>query len=479
MKHIISAMIVALCVLQAPAGVKLPSLISHNMMLQQQTDARLWGKAKPGSKVTVQASWLDKEISAKAASDSTWQLRISTPAATKEPQTLRFSDGDGAPVEVSNILIGEVWYASGQSNMEMPVKGYPSQPVEGSLETILKAKKDRPIRVFNVPRRLAAVPQTDSPGHWSENSPAEVAEASATAYFFADYLNDMLDIPVGIVTAYWGGTRIQGWMPAELLQKNGFDVSLVGEGKPDPDSAKVPTSLFNGMASTVLPYTFKGMLWYQGEGNAIEPEVYARLFPQFVTDMRTRFENPDMPFYYVQIAPFVHYTDWGVPANRVANLRLAQSRLLSEVPNTGMVVTMDIGDAHKIHPENKKEVGRRLALWALAKDYGMNGFAYSGPVYKSSEIKDGSIYISFDNAAGGAAPYGINIEGFEIAGEDGVYHDALAEVNYVNGVVRVWSKDVPAPVKARYAFGQCPSGNLTDTFGLPASPFTTSGQFED
>lgn len=478
--RLISSGLLAAAALTAQAEVTFPSVVSDNMVLQQQTDARIWGKAKAGSKVKVVTSWDGKKhpYTVTADRDGRWQVKLNTPAATAEPQTITVTDPDGSKT-LSNVLIGEVWYCSGQSNMEMPVRGFHRQPVDGSLDVILEADSLRPIRMFTVKKNVSATPLDDCEGQWDLNNPEGVANCSAAGYFFADHLNKQLNVPVGLVIADWGGTRVQPWMSRESVEPLGLVDTSHLDGTVDMKTKGVhgmASVMYNAMVAPITPYSFKGMLWYQGESNSSDPELYDKLMPVFVTDMRKKFDRGDIPFYYVQIAPYAGYG--GKEKVGVPKLRLVQARLMKQVPNAGMVVTMDIGTEHNIHPTNKKEVGKRLAYWALAKDYGKNNYAWSGPVYNHMEVEGDKAYLYFDNTGGGVCPLEEWLDGFEVAGEDGVYYPAEAKVEGPRGLLGVRSDKVAVPKKVRYGFRTYFKGTLFDNFGLPASPFITSGELE-
>lgn len=458
------------------AKVILPSLIGDNMVLQQQSDARLWGKADPSSKIDITTSWDGKTYTTYADRTGEWCMAVRTPAASSEPSTITFDDGD--KTVIGNVLIGEVWYCSGQSNMEIPVRGYKHQPIEGSLQTIIHAKADKPIRMFTVEKGVSSTPLDSCGGHWGLNTPAEVAECSATAYFFAEEINEMLDnVPVGLIISVWGGTDVQPWMSAEAAAK--FDLKYPTPTEPvdrsTPEVLRMASTLYNSMAAPVLPYTIKGMLWYQGENNCYDPEEYEKLMPEFVKCMRDGFQRPDMPFYYVQIAPFGGY---GNVEHNVAKQRLVQSRLMNQTDNCGMAVTMDIGDRDCIHPANKREVGRRLAYWALAKDYGKNDFAYSGPIFNRMEWDGKRAILWFDNTGGGVSPLEVDLAGFEAAGEDGVWHRARGRVECETGTLSVYCDEIGEIKAVRYGHLPYFEATLFDNFGLPASPFVTNGRLE-
>lgn len=462
----------------AHAEIRMPAVMSDNMVLQQQTEARIWGKAAAGKPVKITTSWDNRSYTATADGEGRWTVNVATPSATAEPQSIRISDPDSS-LDINNVLIGEVWYCSGQSNMEMPVRGFDRQPVDGSLDVILSARKERPIRMFTVKKDMSPVPLDDCSGHWDENTPEGVASCSAAGYFFADHINKALDnVPVGLVIADWGGTRVQPWMSREAIEPFGMDLSHLSPSvdvKALKDVQK-PAILYNAMVAPIIRYTVKGILWYQGESNSSDPELYEKLMPAFVKDMRTKFGLGDIPFYYVQVAPYDRYG--GNELKGIAKLRIVQSHLMKQLPNCGMVVTLDIGNRSNIHPTNKMDVGKRLAYWALAKDYGKNDFAWSGPIYNHMELEGDKAYLYFDNTGGGVCPLEEELDGFEVAGEDGIYYPATAIVEGPRGLLSVRSDKVHEIKKVRYGHRPYFEATLFDNFGLPASPFVSTGELE-
>lgn len=458
----------------ALAKIHLPSLLTDNMVLQQQTDARLWGKADPNSIITVNPSWTEEQFSVKSDNEGKWQIGVPTPAASKTPYSITFIDKDGT-ITINNVLVGEVWYCSGQSNMEMPMRGYYHQPVDGALDVILCAKETTPIRMFTVEKAVSSIPLDSCGGKWALNNPEDVADCSATAYFFAEELRRVMgdEIPVGLIISVWGGTTVQPWMSPEASSEAGLDVSGLDNpvDRSTPDVLNIPATLYNAMVSPVLPFTVKGMLWYQGESNCSDPVLYAKLMPQFVKCMRDGFGLGDIPFYYVQIAPHDGYGDL---SDNVAPLRLAQSKLMNQVSNCGMAVTLDIGNRYCIHPTDKRTVGKRLAYWALAKDYGKNDFVCSGPVFDRMEWDGKRARLYFTNAGGRISPLEQELDGFEAAGDDGIYHAARAIVECETGTLSVYCDEIGEIKNVRYAHSACPSASLFDNFQLPASPFSTS-----
>ena len=450
------------------AKVTLPHIFGDNMVLQQQTDVRFWGTAEPSSKVTIRPSWDRKaSVAVFADADGKWQASVSTPAAGG-PYSVEISDGDRTVLE--NVLVGEVWFCSGQSNMEMPVKGFDCQPVEGSADVIMGAEPSVPIRFCTVSKATAVTPLEDCKTEWMVNIPEAVAGASATAYFFGQYLQKILDVPVGLVISDWGGTAIEAWMDRETIAGSfpEFDLSFIDRGEVQKNVSRTPTQLYNAMVAPLLPYTIKGFIWYQGETNIGRPEQYRRLMSAYAGMMRERWENPDMPFYFVQLAAFRKEAIIDVNA-QWPYIREAQSAALS-LAHTGMIVTTDIGDSKDIHPKNKQEVGRRLALLALKNDYGKSGIEASAPVYDSYCVEGNCIRIRFKNVGEGFLGKE-ELKGFSIAGTDHQFYSAQAKIE--GDEIVISSPQVEAPAAVRYGWADYPICNLYGKNGLPVSPFRT------
>ncbi len=450
------------------AKVVLPHIFTDNMVLQQQTEANIWGQADANTTVVITPSWEGvAAVAVKADKDGNWKASVPTPAAGG-PYTITISDGE--ELVLSNVLIGEVWLCSGQSNMYMRMKGYENQPVEGAADIIISSTPDTPIRMCTLSLVASLTPQDDCEmTPWMENTPEAVADASATAYCFARYVQKVLNVPVGLIIASWGGSAMEAWMDKETISSSfpEFDLSyLDGEEMPD-DRNHRPGLLYNGMLHPIIPFTIKGMIWYQGEQNRFNPYQYLRLQPAFVKMLREQFEVGDFPFYYVQIAPYRYGDDLNS-----AFLRESQMKALELIPNSGMAVTLDAGDYGCIHPAKKQVVGQRLALLALEDTYGMKGVESHAPLYKSWEVEDGKINVYFEVGPMGLAPLGHELDGFEVAGEDRVFHPATAMI--VKGdKVEVVCDEVAEPAAVRYCFHDCVTGTLFNNFGIPASSFRT------
>lgn len=473
-KNLKAALCVAagvLAVSPALAKVTLPDQIGDNMVLQQQSQARLWGWADAGKTIKVTVSWSDKVFATKAGQSGRWELPVETPAASFDPQTLTVSDGE--PVELKNILIGEVWFASGQSNMEMPVRGFWNCPIEDSNQTITTAADyRRSIRFATLAHPEKYTVQERVEGSWKECTPENLQNFSATAFFFAQNLTRVLNVPVGIINSAWGGSRVEGWMPADSLKAWGEPYTEEEIRKQYPNQQYMYAEImYNGVLAPVIGYTIKGFIWYQGESNVGHHQEYTGRFARMISMWRKLWKQGDPPFYYAEIAPY----DYGYDPQG-ALLREAQFRTQAVVPNTGMISTNDLVEPFElkqIHPKNKKDVGRRLSYLALQQTYGVPGIESHGPEYKSMEVKDGKAYLTFNHAEEGFSRLQ-DIEGFEICGADRNFVSAEVSIDPSDQrVLVVSSKEVAEPVAVRYAFHNFQIGNLAGIRGLPVVPFRT------
>ena len=442
--------------------ITLPALVGDNMVLQQQTEVAIWGKAKAKTTVTVIPSWNGKKYETQSQADGSWRVKVTTPAAGG-PFTMSLSDGE--KLVIKNILIGEVWVCSGQSNMTMPMIGYKNQPIKDSNAELLLANNSN-IHLFTVRRTANRTPQDDCVGQWEVSSPKTARSFSAIGFEFATILEKSLHVPLGIIHSSWGGTPIEAWMSEESV-KPFPNVKIIPAADSSPVQQKNPGVLFNGMIHPLLSYGIRGFLWYQGEANRNSYANYDSLMNAMITDWRARWGQGDFPFYYVQIAP-CRYAD---SQDNSPYLREAQLRVMQQVPEVGMAVALDVGEENFIHPPNKAEISKRLAYWALAKTYGWDGLAYSGPIYKEMQVDGGKIQLTFSYAANGLSSFGKELTGFEIAGADRVFYPAQAEIN-ADGI-KVGSDQVPNPVAVRYAFKDWVVGSLYNVEGLPASSFRT------
>jgi sialate O-acetylesterase len=490
----------------ARAEVKLPSVFSDHMVLQRDASVPVWGWADPGEVVAVSIAGQTKTATTDA--QGRWSVKLDNLPTASEPVTMTVKGKN--TITVSDVLIGEVWLASGQSNMQMGVNG-----VTNAWQEKATAKFPQ-IRMFTVARRTAVTPQTNCAGAWIVCSPETVGNFSAAAYFFGRELHQTQKTPVGLLNASWGGTAIEAWTSISAQEGKSeltpvFEVwrqktsvpydegkamaqyhrqmtvwTNVSEksraaGKPLPQQPKVPVAprlqsnhpanLFNGMIAPLIPYAIRGAIWYQGENNSRGEfaRIYATQLPLLIQDWRQRWDQGPFPFAWVQLPNFKKPTadpgavsDWSV-------MRESMLRSLT-VPNTGMAITIDVGDEANIHPRDKQTVGRRLALWARAKVYG-EPIPFSGPLPAGHQIKDGAIMVNFTHADRGLVARGGELKGFAIAGADQKWVWAQAKIE--GSQVTVLSPEVKSPVAVRYAWADNPDCNLYSGAGLPASPFRT------
>jgi len=454
------------------AKVQLPSVFGDGMVLQQKTDVAVWGKAQAGKTVTIEASWTDKAVKVKAGKDGKWLARVSTPEAGG-PYTINISDGEA--LVLKDVLIGEVWLASGQSNMELRMRGGSGQPIEGAAEIILRAKESTAIRMYHSQLTAALEPADDVKGSWYKNNSEGVSQCSAVAYFFAKEVYELTGVPVGIVEADWGGSNIQAWMNRNILEKEFPEISFEGFseavlGKDGRVKRKTPSAIYNGQLHPLMPFTVKGFLWYQGESNRANPEQYTRLQTAFVKMLREEFQVPDAPFYFVQIAPYGYNSPNKFQSGYFCE---AQENTLKTIPHSGMATTLDVGEINLIHPRRKSQVGQRLAWLALTKDYGFKGITAVAPAYESVSFEKGKATVKIKSDKFGVNPMGPKLGGFEIAGADKVFHPADAKVAEKGKAILVWCNEVPEPVAVRYCFRNWGEASVFNQWGVPMGPFRT------
>lgn len=512
------------------ADVKPANLFTDNMVIQQQANAAIWGWAEPGEKLTVSATW-GENASTVADDSGYWLVKLNTPKASiNRTYTITFKGNN--QVDVENVLVGEVWLASGQSNMQWPVKG-------SSLPKAQRAQLDSSlIREYSVERTYKTEPASEVTGAWHLASGPKKEEFSATGFYFAHHLQQSLNVPIGIIHSSWGGTPIEAWLAKEVQaghQPTQTQIAKVDNWLANFDEqaaehkhqamlskwqkakqqaiqqnkvfawkrpkrltkasrlSKYPSNLYNGMINPLKPYTLKGTIWYQGEGNAHavkQAQFYQTQLTSLITSWRSDFNNPEMPFYVVQLANFRAPQENPVEAQQYWPItRDSMRKATDNLSNAAMAVAIDIGEAKNIHPKNKMEVGRRLALQALNNDYGHDIVA-AGPLFKSFEIADNAIFIDFNHKGSGLMVNNTTqgnksekLQGFAIAGEDGKYVWAEAEIITQSAgwkfwqtkqLVKVHSEQVKAPKSVKYGWADNPTSiNLYNEEGLPASPFST------
>lgn len=447
------------------AKVVLPKIFASGMVMQQQTDANLWGEAKADAMVKIATSWNKKTVSVKAGNDGKWTAKIQTPAAGG-PYSITFNDGEKTVID--NILVGELWICSGQSNMEMPMKGFKNQPVENAVEDILHSG-DSKMRLFTVKRTSLYQPATDVVGEWKEASPEAVRNFSATAYYFGRELRRMLNVPVGLIVTSWGGSSCEAWMNRDWL-KAFPQIELPASQETIKSKNRTATVLYNGMLHPLIGISMRGVIWYQGEENVSRSGYYADLFSRMIKGWREEWKEGDFPFYFCQIAPYdYNIIGWG--QYNSAFLREQQAKAEKMNKNVGMACLMDAGLEYGIHPRKKQLAGMRLALLALDKTYGIKGITSETARYKDVEFKGDTAVITFERA--GMWVYGkdgLKSDLFEVAGEDRVFHPAKAWIE--RSKLYVKCDEVKKPVAVRYAFKDWADGDLFCD-GLPVSSFRT------
>jgi len=496
------AVVAALCCAAARAELRLPAVFGDNMVLQQGVELPVWGTAGAGE--TISVSFNGQEKAAKADANGKWAVKLPAMQAGG-PFELSVSGKDVRLIK--NVLIGEVWVCSGQSNMAMTVSRAANPEQETAKATLPK------MRLFIVPNKPADEPQADCAGRWVECSPQTAGNFSAMAFFFGRELHEKLNVPVGLINTSVGGTPAEAWTPApaqkddpelaaiftqwektianypkamekhkeemEKWKKAADEAKAAGKPEPKPPRApQGPTSssrpgvLYNGMVAPLISFGIRGAIWYQGEANTGSPPKYQKLLPIMIGCWRQAWGHGDFPFLIVQLPNYMARK--AQPSeSRWAEFRETQMKFVSAVPKCGVSVNIDIGEAEDIHPKNKQEAGKRLALNALANVYGQK-VEFSGPLYQSMKVEGEKAIISFTHTGGGLMAKGDKLTGFAIAGEDKkfVWADATIE----GETVVVSSKDVPTPVSVRYAWADNPECNLYNKDGLPAAPFRTDGK---
>ena len=439
------------------ANVRLPSVLADNMVLQQHATTKLWGWSDPGEKIFITPSWSHLTDSVTGTRDGRWEMAVATPAAGG-PYTIEIRGWNR--VTLKNILIGEVWVCSGQSNMEMCATwGLPDVKAE------LPGCYNNTIRFFHVPRTTSTTVQDDCPGRWVVCDSNELKTFSAVGYFFGKRLSKELNVPVGLIEVAWGGTPAVVWTPAGVIDGDAELKAADAKQTPSAGWPYQPGRCYNGMIAPLIKYAVAGALWYQGESNTAAPETYGKLLTTMIGAWRTAW-GIGLPFYYVQIAPFAYGTkDQG-------SLLREQQASVQDLGGTGMVVISDlVTDTTDIHPKDKHDVGMRLANWALAETYHRPGLGYKNPRFRSLEVTGSQAAVSFADAPNGLMVQGKEVRTLMAAGEDRVFYPAEGKV--VGDKLVVTSKSVKKPVAVRYQFSNAGIGNVFSKEGLPVAPFRT------
>ncbi|MEA3208204.1 MAG: sialate O-acetylesterase [Chthoniobacter sp.] len=486
------------------AELKLPAIISDHMVLQQKQSNPIWGWDTPGTKVTV--SFAGQSKSAEADADGRWTVKLDPVPANAEPQKIAIAGS--TQKEIQDVLVGEVWMCSGQSNMGFTLR----QDTNGDLEAA--ASKLPNLRLIKVPRVGTQEPQKDFRGEWKASAADSASTFSAVGFLYGRYLHLILGVPVGLIDNSWGGSAAEAWVRRSSLesdlrfqplmqstvkreeemqtQKAKDDYVKAGEqfladvarakaeGKPAPRPPQSPESwlsgnarpgnIFNGVVHPTLGYGIKGVIWYQGESNASRAYEYGSLFPFLIEQWRKEWKQGDFPFYWVQLAD--HHAEVPTPGDASwAELREAQTKTM-QLPNTGQAVIIDLGEGKDVHPRNKHDVAARLVRWPLVKDYGLT-FAYRSPEFKSLQIEGAKATVTLDCFGSLLRPFDVNEAiGFAICGDDKVWHPAKGKI-VGKDQVELTSDQVEKPIAVRYAWADNPVCNLFSDDGLPVTPFRT------
>jgi sialate O-acetylesterase len=439
------------------ADISLPQIFGSDMVLQRESEVYLYGWAAPGETFVIGTSWDGKTVEVKTGINAKWRVLVTTPQAGG-PYEIKFN-GNNNSIVLKNVLIGEVWLCSGQSNMEWSA----NSGIDNKEEEIKNA--DHPnIRFFTVDKRTAATPQEDVSGSWEVSSPETMADFSAVAYFFARRIQEEMDIPIGLIDASWGASCAEVWTPEYVFDENPRLLESHTLIQPNPWAPIERSTLYNAMIAPLTDFSISGVLWYQGESNTANSENYTELFTKMITSWRTEW-NTDFPFYYVQIAPY----KYGRPFEG-AVVRDQQRQSLA-LRNTGMVVTSDICTIDDIHPQNKQDVGLRLGNIALKEHFKVLDSEVNGPLYKRIEVQNKELRVYFDHAEGLYFKE-TNESFFEVAGKDGIYYPAKAKIK--NNVVELKAKKVDAPISVRFAWDNIAIPNLFNAANLPASTFISN-----
>ena len=450
------------------AATTVSSIIGDNMVLQRNAPVVLWGWDDAGTKVSVSIG--GSSATATAGEDGSWSVSL---PAMKAGGPHEIAISGSSKLNIKNVLVGEVWFCSGQSNMEWTV----SRSLNPKEE--IAAGNHPTIRHIKFPHTTADKPQAQAKTQgWTVTTPQTVANYTAVGYYFARNLQKELKVPVGLIGCNWGGTRIEPWTPPAGFKAvpalKDISDNLSSFPKKDKNGRvqhQTALAIYNSMVHPVLQYRFKGAIWYQGESNNGEGMLYHEKMKALIYGWRNVFNNPDMPFHFVQLAPYRYKRPEALPG-----IWQAQLKTLA-VKNTGMAVTVDIGNTKDIHPKNKQEGGRRLALWALTKDYGRDVGVYSGPLLSKVDQSEGkgriTVHFHKDTTGGLKASDGKPLSHFEVAGKDGKWHPAKATIVYGDHLI-VSSDAVKQPVHVRYGWNELAEPNLVNRAGLPASPFQAS-----
>ena len=450
------------------AQTKLPSVFGNNMILQQKESVSIWGKDVPNTQINITTSWGAKsstEVDAKGF----WKTKIKTKKASFNSETIKIEGT--SKITLKNVLIGEVWLCSGQSNMDMPMKGLGKSKVLNADRYLDKAINNN-IRLFNNPRVASVTPNFETGGKWEKSDKISANKFSAIGYIFGLQLFEKLNIPIGIIETSWGGTRIESWLPKEYLKKY-RDIKILTQLPKSQKKQKKPSFLYNAMIHPFQDFKIKGFLWYQGESNRTNPKPYANYMKDLIDSWRTQWNDKNLPFYFVQIAPFNYVKFKRGKVNYDNYIREAQLKISKKIKKTGLVVTTDLGDCNDIHPSKKGLVAKRLVNWALAKEYNFKKISYKSGELKTFKIKNNQATLNFKFLNKDHFIMSQNIKGFTIAGADKVFYPAKVLFHKSGKQIILSNNNVKMPVSVRYGFEACFESNLITKSGLPISVFRT------
>jgi len=441
------------------AQLRLPAVLSSGMVLQQKDSATLWGWGTPGAKVYITTSWNNTTDSVTTTNGALWQLKVATPAAGG-PYNINISSGE--TISLTDVMIGEVWVASGQSNMEWNYNWG-----EKDMAAELANPRNPNIRFFHVPRTTSAYPQDDVKAKWVVCDSNTMKSFSAVAYFFGKKISDALHVPVGLINTSWGGTPAEVWTPAEKITND--PELLSATDKLNRTSMGWPWMqgvTYNAMIAPLTKFNIAGAIWYQGEANVSANNTYKKLMTTMIDSWRDAWKK-QFPFYYVQIAPY-NYGDSNING---ALLQESQTKTMDH-PKVGMIVITDLIDSvQNIHPSHKREVGNRLANWALAETYKQNDIVYKSPMFQNAEKKNDKVELTFSNAGSGLKSKDKRVTGFMISDASGQWYPADAKIS--GNKIIVSGKKVKEPTEVRYGFTNTLVGNVFSSDGLPLTPFRT------
>lgn len=453
------------------ATIGLPEILSDNMVLQQKSVVKLWGTSTVKKTITVKVTWTNTVFSCTTKPDGSWELSIFTPKGSFEKQSMTISDG--IPLTLKNILIGEVWLCSGQSNMAMTFSGYRNQPIANAKEEMAKAKEESGIRTFNVEKNASYAMMSPAKGKWLTSSPKNMASFSVVAYFYALKLQQNLHVPIGIINSSYGGSSIEGWLNQSNVDK--YPDYSSKTSYPDSLSQMRPCVMFQGMIRPYRNFQIKGVVWYQGEGNVGRSATYDQKLKDLAYLWRFTFENSELPFYVVEIAPYKYES-----ISEPAKIREAQWTATQNVAFSGLVSTNDLvpeGESTCIHPSNKQPIGERLGNLSLMETYHFDTIQALSPSFQRMEIKEDEIILYLNDTYSGLEHEGA-IQGFELGDAQHVFHSTIAKIGKEKNTIIIPLEKGSSFHSVRYCFKNYQVGNVKNSAGLPLIPFRTD-QWEE